>query len=80
MSIADEKVPRPRAFTLEAAAWGRGPMIDSKGSESDPLPSEVCGCLCRVFTGGSADARVANTSLSNIGDAERAGEVECLFR
>lgn len=80
MSIEDEKVPRPRAFTLEAAAWGSGPTIDSKGSESDPLPGEVCGCLCRVFTGGSADVPVTNSSLSSIGDAERAGEVECLFR
>lgn len=53
MSIADEKVPRPRAFTLVAAGWGRGPMIDSKGSESDPLPGEVCGCFRRVFAGDS---------------------------
>lgn len=53
MSIADEKVPRPRAFILGAAGWGRGPMIDSKGSESDPLPGEVCGCLRWVFSGDS---------------------------
>lgn len=80
MSIADEKVPRPRGFTLGAAGWGRGPMIDSKGSESDPLSGEVCDCLRRVLAGDSLEVPVADSFLSNVGDAVGAGEDECLFR
>lgn len=79
MSIADEKVPRPRAFTLGAAGWGRGPMIDSKGSESDPLSGGVCGCFRRVLAGDSLNVPVADTFLSSMSDVEGAGEDERLF-
>lgn len=38
--VPEAKAPRPRAWTLGIGGGGGGPMIDKRGSESDPDPRD----------------------------------------